>query len=241
MSSPWVRKLENFSTLTGDDRALLDAAVADARPVPANTVLLREGDFPSSAHVMVEGFACRSKTLSNGRRQIVDLLLPGDICDGHVLLQLPMDCDVATLGPCRVAPVPHSRMRALVAGSRSIGEALLWASLVDEAVAREWILNVGRRPARQRIAHLLCEILLRLQAVGLSAGDSIELPLTQAEIADATGLSVVHTNRMLQALRAKGLIVLEGGSLTVRDGAAQEALAGFSPLYLHLRQMIRRT
>jgi CRP-like cAMP-binding protein len=145
-----------------------------------------------------------------------------------------MDHGVLTLTNCTVAQIPREALLEMTEKHPRIVRALWWTTIVDEAIVREWVANVGRRTASQRIAHLFCELLTRLKAVGLAEDDPFEFPLTQAELADATGLSTVHVNRTLQELRASGLITLKGRLLAIHDAERLKALAGFDPIYLHL-------
>ena len=197
--------------------------------------LIREGDEPRDVQLILEGFACRYKLLADGRRQIMAYLLPGDFCDLHIFILRRMDHSIATLSPCRVAAIPRRRILELTERP-AIARAPWWATLVDEAVLREWLVNIGARPAEERIAHLLCELLLRLRTVGLASGGGYALPITQAEIADTMGLTNVHVNRVLQRLRAEGAITLEERRLVILDVDRLMAFSGFDPNYLHLAE-----
>jgi CRP-like cAMP-binding protein len=233
MANVFVRKLQSFVNLTPAAVEALEHASACTRTIDGGQVMLSEGDQPRSAHAILEGFACRYKVLPGGARQIIDFLLPGDLVDGHMLFMAQMDHDVGALSPCRVADIPHNTLLTLSEAHPTIGRALWWSALVQGSVAREWILNNGRRPADKRIAHLLCELCFRLTSIGLVEDHRYKLPITQTDLADASGLSVVHTNRVLQKLRRTGLIMLEGSNLTVSDLAKLEHFAGFESGYLH--------
>jgi CRP-like cAMP-binding protein len=189
---------------------------------------------------MVEGWAARAEILKDGGRQITAILLPGDFCDLHVTILGEMDHDIVALTDARVAYVPHKAMEELPAMRPELGRALWWATLVDEAVLRSWISNIGRRDAYQRLAHLFCELHARLKLVGLVEGDRFDLPMTQEVLADAQGLTPVHVNRTLQALRGEGLIELSERMLTILDVARLHKAAGFDPSYLHRGKLARR-
>ena len=235
MAKYLIRRLENFAKLSAEDkRALEDAACQRVRSVSAREDIVREGDKPRHVNLILEGFACRYKMLADGRRQIVALIVPGDMCDLRMFVLEEMDHSIGALSPLKVAEISEEKLLELTESSARLGRALLWNSLVEEAIAREWIVNVGRRDALERMAHLLCEVFVRLNAVGLTNGNSCELPVTQAELGDALGLSHVHTNRTLQELRTRDLITLRGKSLTVHDLPALQDLALFNPNYLHL-------
>jgi CRP-like cAMP-binding protein len=182
---------------------------------------------------MLEGWAARYKFVDDGSRQITAFLLPGDFCDMHVAILGEMDHSILAITDARVALVPHDVLEELRRQRPELGRALWWATLVDEAVLRDWIVNIGRRHADKRIAHLFCELHARLKLVGLVESDQFDLPLTQEVIADALGLTPVHVNRMLQNLRAEGMIALKRGELTIIDIAGLRTFAGFDPNYLH--------
>lgn len=235
--NPLIAKLEGVAPLAEADRSALAALGDDARDVPARRSLIREGDRPEHVHLMVEGWAARYKLLPDGGRQITAFLLPGDFCDLHVTLLGEMDHGIATLTRSRVAFIPRSTMEA-VADRPGLARALWWATLVDEAVLRAWIVNIGRREAFAAVGHLICELYVRMKTVGLVAGHGFDLPLTQEEIADALGLTSVHVNRVLQRLRADELISLHRGLLTIRDYGRLERASGFNPNYLHIERRV---
>ncbi len=233
MVNALISKLERGADLTVEDRAKLEAVVRHPRTVGKRKDLIREGEAPTVVQLVIEGFACRYKVLPNGRRQIMAFLIPGDFCDFHVALLGTMDHSIATLTPCTMVAIPRETIADLTTHPE-IARALWWSTLVDEAILREWLVSMGQRPAEQQVAHVFCELLVRLQSVGRATDTSFELPLTQHELGDAMGLSVVHTNRSLQFLREEGLIVLKEGRLTIRDVARMNDFAGFDPNYLHL-------
>ena len=204
MENLLTRKLESFAPLSGDDRRLLDDVVRASRPVEAHQDIIREGEAPKDVHLILKGFACRYKLLKNGRRQIVAYLVPGDFCDLNIFILSAMDHNIGTLSQCTVVDIPPNRILEMTE-LPVLARACWWVTLVDEATLREWLLNLGQREAAPRIAHLICELLMRLRVVGLANGNSYELPVTQAEIADTMGLTAVHVNRSLQTLRHMGL------------------------------------
>ncbi len=234
MANPFISKLEYGADLNDEDRARLAAISSSGVDVDAHQDLILEGDAPGCVHLVRTGFACRYKLLPDGGRQIMAFLLPGDICDLHVAILGQMDHSIATLCPCSIARIPRSTIDELTALHPRITRALWWATLVDEAILREWLVSMGKRPADKQLAHLLCELLVRLQAAGQAEGTSYDLPLTQAEIGDTLGLSTVHVNRVLQDLRGRGLIAFQGGRVNVLDVTALEKFAEFKPNYLHL-------
>ncbi|WP_310346075.1 Crp/Fnr family transcriptional regulator [Methylobacterium sp. BE186] len=186
-----------------------------------------------SVHLVLGGIACRYKILLDGTRRIVSYLLPGDLCDVHASASGAADWSIGTLTPCAIADIPRERLAELARAHPGIDRALRWITLTELSTAREWLAN-DSRPADRRIAHLFCELLVRLQAVDLAGDSSIDLRLSQVDLADTAGISFVHVNRVLQSLRASGLIVSGKHVLTVPDVARLRAFAEFDPGYLHL-------
>ena len=231
---PLIRRLETFRALSTADREVLVEATLDVRIVPAHVDVLREGDAPNLVRVLVEGFAGRYKIVDGGKRQIVGFLVPGDICDAHVLTLGHTDHNVVALADSRVAAIPRDAMEAVLAAHPAIVRALLWSSLVDESISREWLANMGRRSPGKRIGHLLCEMLTRLRAVNLADDDRFAFPITQADLGDTVGLSTVHVNRTVQELKAKKLIATKRWLVEVLDVPALTAFSDFDPAYLHL-------
>ena len=229
-----VRKLESIAELSAEDERAVRSLPLAIKTLPADTDIVREGERPSQSCLVVDGFACRYKLTPAGRRQIMSFHIPGDVPDVQSLLLRTMDHSLGTLTPCRLAFVTHESLRDLIRQRPRIADAFWRDTLIDAAVFREWMVGIGRRSARQRIAHLLCELLVRLEAVGLTEDHAYELPVTQEELGDALGLSSVHVNRVLQELRQNGLVVLRGRRLSTPDWEGLKAAGEFDPTYLHL-------
>jgi CRP-like cAMP-binding protein len=228
-----ICKLEQFARLSDDDKARLEGLARTVRDFGRHLDVIREGTRPDDVHLVVQGWAARTKTLRNGSHSIMAYLIPGDLCDLQVSLLSVMDHSIRTLSPCRIAFIPREAISDLLLRSETLGRALWWSTLLDEAILREWIVMLGHRPADQRVAHLLCEMLLRSRAVGLTQDDSFELPLTQEELGESMGLSTVHINRTLQDLRGQGLISTEGKRVIAHDLARLMEFSDFDPTYLH--------
>jgi CRP-like cAMP-binding protein len=230
-----IRKLEQFVRLSPTDHAMLTRASTDrVRHFPARADIVREGDKPQDVHLIMSGWACRYKTLEDGRRQVVAFFLPGDICDLNVFILREMDHSIGTITAVSVADLSREFFDSVAADHPRIVTAFWWETLVNAAIQREWIMSLGQRTAAERMAHLLCEVFLRLRLAGLTNGDSCDFPLTQADLADATGLSKVHVNRTLQELRAANLIVLKGKTLVVPELGRLMQAGLFNPNYLHM-------
>ena len=234
MPNPLIAKLEHGARLTDEDRQLLEKLTARRRHVGPYQDIIREGDMPEDVRLIMDGFACRYQILPDGKRHIMAYLVPGDICDFHVAILGEMDHNIGTLTSCSVVEISHETIHDITTKHRNLNRAFWWGTLVDEGILREWLVSLGRRSAAQRVAHLFCELLIRLQTVGLADQNSFDMPLTQEELADTLGLSTVHVNRMMQELREKGLITTASKRLTINDVERLQDIAQFNPNFLHL-------
>jgi CRP-like cAMP-binding protein len=231
-----IRRLEvDTAPLSEQERDAIASLPLTIRDVAADQDIVREGERPSQCCVVIEGFQCRYKMLRDGERQIMSFHVPGDIPDLQSLFLSTMDHSLGTITPNRVAFIAHEPLRKLIRRQPGIAERLWRETLIDASVFREWITNVGSRDAYTRIAHVICEMYVRLHAVGLTNGTTFQFPITQTELADATGLSTVHVNRSIQQIRADGLIVWERGVCTIPDLKALQDAGMFEPSYLHMR------
>jgi CRP-like cAMP-binding protein len=228
-----VERLRSFTTLTPAQEARL-RAVAEASAVkPTRRDLIREGERSRAAFLILAGWACRHRTLEDGRRQILQFLLPGDLCDVHNALLGRMDHSIGALTEVRYAEIAHERIAELEADP-DLRRALQWQSVLAAAAQREWTVNIGLRNAMERLAHLFCELFVRLRAMDMTDGHACDFPLTQVDLAEATGLTPVHVNRTLQEMRRTGLIVLDRRRLTIPDLTTLQEVGLFSATYLHL-------
>lgn len=229
-----VQNLGLYASLTPADRAAVEALPATLRRFDLGEDIVVEGDAPSQCRILLKGLAFRHRTLPDARRQIMAFNVAGDVCDTEGLL-LSMDHGVTALTVAEVAFVSHAAMESLLDAQPRVSRALWRTILVENAIAREWLVGVGRRSAKARVAHLFCEMVTRLRAAGLEEQGRFHFPVTQAHLGDALGLSVVHTNRVLQQLRGEELIRFRGGELTVLNWAGLQAAGEFDPGYLHLK------
>jgi CRP-like cAMP-binding protein len=229
-----ARKLEMFVELSDEEKRALHDATGAMRSFGSHEDLIREGDQSNGVPVVVSGFACRHKMLPDGRRQIIGYFLPGDMCDARVFILKRMDHTISTLAPTTICLLPRDAVLDLTSRYPRITRAFWWNTLVEEAIVRQWLVNIGQRTALERLAHLFCEIYVRLQVVGLATPAGCELPVTQSELADTVALSTVHVNRTLKELRRVGLVSMSSKSLIIHDLPGLRALAMFDPGYLHL-------
>jgi CRP-like cAMP-binding protein len=235
VKNPWTMKMEQFTRFSEEERRKLDELVSQRNKAfgPGEDIL-REGDHSPDCHVILSGLACRYKILPNGGRQIMAFLIPGDLCDAEIFILKEMDHCVGAMTPTTSALVSGEKMKEMLRSAGSLAEALWWGTLTDLGVLRERIVDHGRRDAHERVAHLLYELLVRYRMVGEANDDAFEFAITQADLADATGITPVHVNRILQRLREDRLITLTGKVLTILDPPRLKQLAGFNANYLHL-------
>lgn len=188
------------------------------------------------AYLMRAGFACRYSVFPNGQRQIIGFVVPGDLCDSRATMFEHVDFSVSAIDPVEAILIPAETLMDRVNGSTSLLRAICRLAAIEDAIDRRWLLNIGHRTALERVAHLLCEIFTRLQIVGLTRQTVCDLPLSQADIADATALTPVHVNRMLMELRRRGIISLNRRELAIHDFEALQTIGSFSADYLLTRK-----
>jgi CRP-like cAMP-binding protein len=231
-------KLAAHFDLTADERRALSELPFHVRSLEPRQDISREWDRPSQCCVLLEGMACRYKIIGAGKRQIFSFHIAGDIPDLQSLHLDVMDHNLGTVSRVTVGFLPHETMRAFLRAHPRISDVFWRDTLIEGAIFREWIAGLGARSAYTRLAHLFCELFTRMRAVGLASGESHEmpLPLTQAEMGEAMGLSLVHINRTLKALRGDGLIETQRASLVILDWAGLQKAGEFDPVYLHLRK-----
>ena len=231
-----IRKLEAIASLTAEERAALLRLPMRLQTVPPHHDIVVEGDTPSECCLVVEGFVCRYNLTAEGKRQIHSFHIPGDIPDLQSLHLTVMDHSLGTITASKLAFMAHEDLRRLIRDHPRLGDLFWRDTLIDAAVFRQWMVSMGRRSAYSHMAHLLCELLVRLRAVELVEDHAFRLPVTQVDLADALGLSPVHVNRVLQELRGNGLITLRGSAVHVLDWDGLQQAGEFDPAYLHLKK-----
>jgi CRP-like cAMP-binding protein len=232
-ANPLVTKLSRFVLLSDEEVGVLDALCANQERFNAGVNLADEGDPARLAFIITRGLACRYRLLADGRRQILAFLIPGDFCDLYGFLFRAMDHSIATIAATRLATISRDKVIELGARYPRIGAAFWWSAMQEAAMMRERVVSLGRRNARARVAYLLCELIWRQRAVGLTEDHAMRLPLTQVDIADTLGLTAVHVNRVLQGFRREGLITLVRRRLQLHNVDALQNLAGLTQDYLH--------
>jgi CRP-like cAMP-binding protein len=234
-----LMKLRARDVVDPQEERLLRSLPAQLKAMRASRTLVRAGVPLTECTLLIDGIVCRYRDLADGQRQIMELHLPGDFLDLHSFILKKLEHNVGSLTPVRYLTVPHAAIRAITEESPHLARLLWFSTLLDAAIHREKILSVGRRSAASRIAHLFCELYVRLQLVELAGELRYRLPLTQGDLADATGLTSVHVNRMLKRLRDDGLLTFRSGDVEIHDWEGLSRLAEFDPTYLYLERRPR--
>lgn len=229
-----LKKLRRRIELSPEEEKAIRGVVAETRRVGADQILIRSGEELSSSVLLLDGWLARSKDLAGGERQVTELHVSGDFADLHGFTLKRLDHDVLTLSDCIIGVVPHDRLQKITEQYPRVARAYWFSTNVDAAITRELALSLGQRSAISRMAHLFCELHVRLDAVGRARPDGYEFPLTQRELSECLGLTVVHANRTIQELRRRGLIELESRQLTILNRGGLEGVAEFDPSYLYL-------
>ena len=234
---PLVEKLAYRVPLSADDRAAIMALPFSVKRMERAQYIVRERDRATHSCLMLAGFSIRSKTTATGARQIVSIHMKGEMVDLQNSLLKVADHSVQMLTPGKIAIIPREALISITEERPKVAHAMWIDTLVDASIFREWIANVGRRDARTRVAHLLCEFAIRLRVAGLGEETSYELPVTQEQLADATGLTPVHINRTLRALDSEGLIERPNPrAIWIGDWRKLAEVGDFDTNYLHLRE-----
>ena len=233
---PLIQKLEYSGPLSEKDRAAILDLPHTLKTLEPHSYVVRHGDLATHSCLLRSGFVFRHKVVADGGRQICSLHIKGDVVDLQNSLLIYADHSVQALTEAKVAYIPREAILKIAFDHPAIGRAMWFDTLVDGSIFREWIANIGRRQARARIAHLLCEFSIRLEAAGLGSRDDYTLPMTQEQLADCTGLTPVHINRTLRQLDSEGLLSRTKRSVTVRDWKLLAKVGDFKTDYLHLRE-----
>jgi CRP-like cAMP-binding protein len=228
-----LRRLNTVSGLDDADIAAIRALPINVRHWEAGRTIVSDGERPTDCCLVIEGFCVRAKTILDGQRQILSIHIPGEIPDLQSLHLHRMDHDLIAVAPSTLGFISHTSMRALTRTNPNIAEVLWRDTLIDSAIFREWIVNVGQRPAASRLAHTVVELRRRLAVIGREAGDTFEMPLTQEQISEALGITPVHANRIIRQLRDDGIVDINRGRVTVLNEAKLAELAQFDDRYLH--------
>ena len=241
MANPLTMKLEQFTRFDQAERERLNELLTYPTQTWARgQIIIDEGQKVDDIHLVLTGFAAREKILADGSRQLMAFLIPGDLCDIEVFVLRAMDHNITALADTTCVLIPAKDMEDLLTEGSTLTKALWWSTMTDSAIMREWIVDHGSRDARERMAHLFYEMLIRFRIVGETTDDAFPFPLTQEDLADATGITPVHVNRILQDLRSAGLIELRNKVMTVLDPEGLREAGRFEANYLHLNRTEQR-
>jgi CRP-like cAMP-binding protein len=229
-----LMKLRARGSLSAEEEQAVRALVSEIVDVGSDRTVIPEGKELDHSTLLLSGWMARAKDLPSGSRQITDLHVAGDFTDLHSFTLKYLDHDVISITRCKVGIVPHARLKELTEVFPHLARMYWFMTNIDAAVHREWTLSLGRRSAIGRMAHLFCELNIRLGITGLAGDDSYDFPLTQAELGECLGLTSVHVNRTLQELRRRGLMDLQSKRVTISNIAGLKAAAEFDPTYLYL-------
>jgi CRP-like cAMP-binding protein len=233
--SKLTARLRAIALLDDADAALVENLPIKLQNVAGGQDIVRDGQTVDQCCMLVDGYLFRHKIAADGKRQIVSWHVPGDIPDLYSLHLDPIDHNITALGPAVICFISHHPFKEMLNASPGLTHIFWRETLVDSALFREWVVSLGKRDALARIAHMICELATRLRVVGLATEDRFQFPASQVDVADATGMTPVHANRMIQQLRAKGLIEWEGQTIRLLNFEGLKSLADFDEAYLHLR------
>lgn len=234
-----LMKLRARDDISDQEEQAIRSVLSDTIHYPADHILVRAGEELNVSTLLLSGLLCRYKDLRDGRRQIIELHVAGDFADLHSFTLKRLDHNVMTLTPCEVAVAPHERLKAITEQHPHLARAYWFSTNLDAAIHREWVVSLGIRTALARVAALFCELHIRLGLVGLTDGDSYELPLTQPELGECVGITAVHANRTLKELRQRGLVEFRAKRVSILDLPGLRAAAEFDPAYLYLERRSR--
>lgn len=233
----WAPLFQRLKTTTGADDKDLEALASlpfTLRYHRENETVLRDGETPGECCLIADGFCFRAKTVADGKRQILSIHIPGDLPNLQNLHFATVDHDLVALSDCTLALIGRKALKDLIRERPSVGDLFWRDTLVDAAISREWIVNVGQRSTYNRLAHLIVELRERLRLVGRVIDNTFAIPLTQEQLGEAMGVTSVHTNRILRDLRIDGVLELQRGTVKILNEAKLQELAQFDGRYLHL-------
>ncbi|XKH59499.1 Crp/Fnr family transcriptional regulator [Halomonas sediminis] len=231
-----VNKLQNFQEHTSEEVKVLEDAVVKEKFFARGEDIIRQGESPKYVYLVMEGWVSRFRNNHAGKKQVLNYQLPGDFCNLHTTLANKIDHTISALVPSKIGFIPHHEIYNIYENHPHLAQSLNWTSLIDVSILQEWLVNLGLRSSEQRLAHLLCELLIRARAAGLTEDHLFELPLTQAQLGEAIGITQVHTNRVMQRLLKEGLITFKCKKFHIIDWKGMKECADFDGLYLHLER-----
>lgn len=230
----FLNKVEARSMLTNEEREAVLGLPMKPRRVQAHREIVHLGEQVEHACLVAEGFVARFAQMEDGARQNVSIHIVGDMVDLYSLMLPAVPTPLVALTSTTILQIPHSALRDLAFRYPGLAAAFWRECVVDGNIVAQWLVSVGRRDARGRLAHLLCEMAVRSHQTGKYERGRFCLPVTQEQIADALGLTSVHVNRTMQALRGEGLVQVSNREVVILDWGGLTFAAEFDPAYLHL-------
>jgi CRP-like cAMP-binding protein len=232
-------KMRARSEVSGEEEAVMRSLVAEARTIAPKSVLIHSGEYLTKSTLLLDGLMCRYKDLKDGQRQVTELHVAGDFVDLHSFTLKRLDHNIMALTRCRIALVPHERLKRLTENYPHLTRIYWFTTNLDAAIHREWELSLGRRSAMARVAHLFCELQARLRLVGLANEAGFDFPITQIDLAECCGMTAVHVNRVLRDLREQGVAEFRRAKVSITDLPRLRRIAEFDPAYLYLDRQPR--
>lgn len=229
----FIRKLRARHDLSREEEGALRSMRWFERRFERHQVMVRFGELVDHSMLLLDGFVIRSKVAPDGARQIVEISVPGDFVDLHGFILKRLEHEISAAGRCEIATVPHSELKRVCDEMPRLSRVLWFQTLIDASIHREWMLVLGKKRGRARIAQFFCEMQARLKTVGIAGSDRFQLPFSQQELADITGMTVVHANRSLKELRDAGLVSFRNGQVELHDLAGLKRSAQFDDSYLY--------
>lgn len=230
-----VRKRYEFSD---EEVRLVKERMSETQSFAPGDYLVREGERIGYSSLIIEGFACRCKDSADGERQIMEIQIPGDFVDLHSYPLEVLDHGICALSDCTIVKLHHSDISEIIDISPRIARILWFTTMVDASIHREWIMNIGSRSGKARIAHLLSELYCRSEVVGLTEDHNYRLPLNQSQIGECLGFTQIHVNRLMRELREDGLVTVQSQIVRIHDWEGLQKLAEFDPAYLYFRERV---
>lgn len=234
-----LKKLRARDEINAEEEQAIRGLISQVIQIPADRTFVRRGEALHQSTLLLDGWLARAKDLPSGQRQIAELHVAGDFADLHGFTLKHLDHDIVSLSPCRLALVPHDRLVDLSERFPHLTRVYWFSTNLDASIHREWTLSLGRRSALSRMAHLFCELNIRLAIGDRAENDSYDFPLTQIELGECLGLTAVHVNRTLQELRRMGLVELQNRRVSILDLKNLKGIAEFDPAYLYLEKRPR--
>ncbi len=234
--APLYARLAARDELSAKERDALRSIAGPPRVIAAGSDMIIEGSRATRSTLVTDGYCTRYRMMEGGERQITSIHVAGDFVDLHSFLLKVMDHSVSALSNCTVVHFEHSDLETITRQYPHLTRLLWLSTLLDTAIHREWIVGLGRLSAFARLAHLICELYIRLKVIGAADDSGFVLPITQVELADALGISSVHVNRVLQEMRDEQLVVWKGARVDIVNWEKLSEAAEFDTRYLHLER-----